>query len=139
MPTEIVELNSFGHLFKFTTFGESHGVAIGCIIDGSPPNIPLLVGDIQYWLDKRKPGNSKYTSQRKETDEDEKIHMARRPKQTATAKIAKELDSSDSEEEPTRRAVELSDQIGSRGRHGLPYDQHRNAQKVREGRRMHEG
>ena len=60
--------NSFGHLFKFMTFGESHGAAIGCIIDGSPPNIPLEVGDIQYWLDKRKPGNSKYTSQRKETD-----------------------------------------------------------------------
>ena len=61
--------NSFGHLFKFTTFGESHGVAIGCIIDGSPPNIPLQVEDIQYWLDRRKPGNSKYTSQRKETDQ----------------------------------------------------------------------
>ena len=61
--------NSFGHLYRFMTFGESHGAAIGCIIDGSPPNIPLQVEDIQYWLDQRKPGNSKYTSQRKETDE----------------------------------------------------------------------
>jgi len=61
--------NSFGHLFKFTTFGESHGPAIGCVIDGTPPNIPLTEKDIQIWLDKRKPGQTRFTTQRKEDDE----------------------------------------------------------------------
>ena len=61
--------NSFGHLFKFTTFGESHGPAIGCIIDGCPPNIPLTEKDIQKWLDRRKPGQSRFTTQRQEADE----------------------------------------------------------------------
>ena len=60
--------NSFGHLFKFTTFGESHGPAIGCIIDGCPPNIPITEIDIQKWLDKRKPGQSRFTTQRREAD-----------------------------------------------------------------------
>jgi chorismate synthase len=60
--------NSFGHLFKFTTFGESHGPAIGCIVDGTPPNIDLDEQDIQIWLDKRKPGQSRFTTQRKEAD-----------------------------------------------------------------------
>lgn len=60
--------NSFGHLFKFTTFGESHGPAIGCVIDGTPPNIALNEDDIQIWLDKRKPGQSRFTTQRKEAD-----------------------------------------------------------------------
>ena len=61
--------NSFGHLFKFTTFGESHGSAIGCVVDGTPPNISLTEEDIQIWLDKRKPGQSRFTTQRKETDQ----------------------------------------------------------------------
>jgi len=61
--------NSFGHLFKFTTFGESHGPAIGVVVDGVPPNIPLSEEDIQVWLDKRKPGQSRFTTQRKESDE----------------------------------------------------------------------
>ena len=61
--------NSFGHLFKFTTFGESHGSAIGCVIDGTPPNISLTEEDIQIWLDKRKPGQSRFTTQRNETDQ----------------------------------------------------------------------
>ncbi len=60
--------NSFGNLFRFTTFGESHGPAIGCIVDGVPPNISLIEEDIQKSLDKRKPGQSKYTTQRKEPD-----------------------------------------------------------------------
>lgn len=60
--------NSFGHLFKFTTFGESHGPAIGCIVDGTPPNIEIDAQDIQVWLDKRKPGQSRFTTQRKEAD-----------------------------------------------------------------------
>ena len=61
--------NSFGHLFRFTTFGESHGPAIGCIVDGAPPNVPLKESDIQQWLDKRRPGQSRFTTQRKELDE----------------------------------------------------------------------
>ena len=60
--------NSFGHLFRFTTFGESHGRAIGCVIDGCPPGLALTETDIQEFLDKRKPGQSKYTTQRQEAD-----------------------------------------------------------------------
>lgn len=61
--------NGFGHLFRFTTFGESHGPAIGCVVDGTPPRIPLVESDIQFWLDRRRPGQSRFTTQRKEPDE----------------------------------------------------------------------
>src|SRR6476646_9739226 len=61
--------NTFGHLFRVTTFGESHGVAIGCVIDGCPPRIPLEAKEIQAFLDKRKPGQSRFTTQRREADE----------------------------------------------------------------------
>ncbi|MEM1284631.1 MAG: chorismate synthase [Pseudomonadota bacterium] len=61
--------NSFGHMFRFTTFGESHGPAIGCVVDGCPPLIPLTDADIQADLERRKPGQSKYTTQRREADE----------------------------------------------------------------------
>jgi chorismate synthase len=60
--------NTFGHLFRVTTWGESHGPAIGCVVDGCPPLIPLTEADIQPWLDKRRPGQSKYTTQRREPD-----------------------------------------------------------------------
>src|SRR5690625_293395 len=60
--------NSFGQAFRFTTWGHSHGPAIGCVIDGVPPLIPLSAGDIQPSLDKRRPGQSRYTTQRRETD-----------------------------------------------------------------------
>ena len=60
--------NTFGTIFKLTTFGESHGVALGAIVDGCPPNIPLAVEDIQEELDRRKPGQSRYVTQRKEDD-----------------------------------------------------------------------
>ena len=61
--------NSFGHLFRVTTWGESHGPAIGCMVDGCPPRIPLSEADIQPWLDRRRPGQSKFTTQRQEPDE----------------------------------------------------------------------
>lgn len=61
--------NSFGHLFRVTTFGESHGPAIGCVVDGCPPLVPLSEADLQPFLDQRKPGQSKYTTQRREADE----------------------------------------------------------------------
>jgi chorismate synthase len=61
--------NSFGHLFKVTTWGESHGPAIGCVVDGCPPLIPLTEADIQGFMDKRRPGQSKYTTQRREPDQ----------------------------------------------------------------------
>jgi chorismate synthase len=64
-----MSLNTFGHLFRVTTWGESHGPAIGCTVDGCPPGIPLTEADIQPWLDKRKPGQNKFTTQRKEPDE----------------------------------------------------------------------
>jgi chorismate synthase len=60
--------NSFGTLFRFTTWGESHGPAIGVVVDGVPPRLPLAEPDIQHWLDKRKPGQSRYTTQRREED-----------------------------------------------------------------------
>ena len=60
--------NTFGHLFRVTTFGESHGPAIGCVVDGCPPGIALTEADIQPWLDKRRPGQSKFVTQRQEPD-----------------------------------------------------------------------
>jgi chorismate synthase len=63
-----MSFNTFGKLFRFTTWGESHGPAIGCIIDGCPPLITLKEDDIQKELNKRKPGQSKFTTQRKESD-----------------------------------------------------------------------
>ena len=60
--------NSIGKLFSFATWGESHGKSIGCLIDGVPSNIKLDENDIQPYLDQRKPGQSKYTTQRKEDD-----------------------------------------------------------------------
>ena len=61
--------NSFGHLFRVTTFGESHGVAIGCVVDGCPSRIALTEADIQHNLDRRKPGQSRFTTQRQEADQ----------------------------------------------------------------------
>ena len=60
--------NTFGTIFRVTTFGESHGVALGCIIDGCPPQIEISEEDIQKELDRRKPGQSDVTTQRKEDD-----------------------------------------------------------------------
>jgi chorismate synthase len=64
-----VSHNSFGHLFRFTTWGESHGAAIGCVVDGCPPRIPLTEADIQPFLDRRRPGQSKFVTQRQEPDQ----------------------------------------------------------------------
>jgi len=60
--------NRFGHLFSFTTWGESHGPAIGCVVDGTPPRLALAETDIQHWLDRRRPGQSRFTTQRREPD-----------------------------------------------------------------------
>jgi chorismate synthase len=60
--------NTFGHLFRVTTFGESHGPAIGCVVDGCPPGIALTEADIQPWMEKRRPGQSKFVTQRQEPD-----------------------------------------------------------------------
>lgn len=61
--------NSFGHLFRITTWGESHGPAIGCVVDGCPPGLRIEASEIQAFLDKRKPGGSKFVTQRREADE----------------------------------------------------------------------
>src|SRR5580693_7569313 len=63
-----MSFNTFGHLFRVTTFGESHGPAIGCVVDGCPPRIPLGESDIQPYLDRRRPGQSRFTTQRQEPD-----------------------------------------------------------------------
>ena len=63
-----MSFNTFGKIFRFTTWGESHGPAIGCIVDGCPPNIPISEKEIQNDMDKRRPGQSKFTTQRKESD-----------------------------------------------------------------------
>ena len=64
-----MSFNTFGHLFRVTTFGESHGAAIGCVVDGCPPRIALTEANIQPYLDKRRPGQSRFTTQRREPDE----------------------------------------------------------------------
>tara|TARA_R110000868_G_scaffold79256_7_gene225600 strand:- start:5486 stop:6556 length:1071 start_codon:yes stop_codon:yes gene_type:complete len=64
-----MSVNTFGRMFRFTTWGESHGAAIGAVVDGCPPGLPLSEADIQPWLDLRKPGTSKFTTQRREADE----------------------------------------------------------------------
>ena len=61
--------NSFGRLFRVTTWGESHGPAIGAVVDGTPPRIPLAEAEIQHWLDRRRPGQSRWTTQRQEPDQ----------------------------------------------------------------------
>lgn len=61
--------NSFGHLFRVTTFGESHGPALGCVVDGCPPQIPITAEEIQADLDRRRPGQSRFTTQRREPDQ----------------------------------------------------------------------
>ena len=67
-----MSFNTFGKIYRFTTWGESHGPAIGCVVDGCPPNIEITENDIQKDLDRRRPGQSKFTSQRKEKD---KVHI----------------------------------------------------------------
>ena len=64
-----MSLNTFGHLFRVTTWGESHGPALGATVDGCPPGVPIGEEMIQHWLDRRKPGQNKYTTQRREADE----------------------------------------------------------------------
>jgi len=64
-----MSINTFGHLFRVTTWGESHGPALGATVDGCPPGIPVSEADLQNWLDRRKPGQSRYTTQRREADE----------------------------------------------------------------------
>jgi len=64
-----MSFNTFGKLFRFTTWGESHGPAIGCVVDGCPPNIAISEKDIQIELNKRRPGQSKFVTQRKEKDQ----------------------------------------------------------------------
>jgi chorismate synthase len=63
-----MSFNTFGHLFRVTTFGESHGTAIGCVVDGCPPRLPLTAAEIQHQLDRRRPGQSRFTTQRREPD-----------------------------------------------------------------------
>ncbi len=63
-----MSLNSFGHLFRVTTWGESHGPALGAVVDGCPPGVAVDAAMLQHWLDRRKPGQSKYTTQRREPD-----------------------------------------------------------------------
>ena len=79
-----MSFNTFGKVFRFTTWGESHGPAIGCIIDGCPPLINLNERDIQKELNKRKPGQSKFTTQRKESDKVEILSGVFEGKTTGT-------------------------------------------------------
>jgi len=79
-----MSFNTFGKIFRFTTWGESHGPAIGCVVDGCPPNIPLSIKDIQIDMDRRRPGKSKFTSQRKESDKAEILSGVFQGKTTGT-------------------------------------------------------
>jgi len=79
-----MSMNSFGHLFRITTWGESHGPALGAVVDGCPPNVPLTADMIQHWLDKRKPGQNKFTTQRQEADQVEILSGVFEGKTTGT-------------------------------------------------------
>jgi len=79
-----MSFNTFGKLFRFTTWGESHGPAIGCIVDGCPPNIPISEKDIQNDMNRRRPGKSKFISQRKESDKVEILSGVFEGKSTGT-------------------------------------------------------
>jgi len=79
-----MSFNSFGHLFRVTTWGESHGPALGATVDGCPPGIALSAGDIQPWLDRRKPGQNRFTTQRREADEVEILSGVYEGKTTGT-------------------------------------------------------
>ena len=79
-----MSFNTFGKIFRFTTWGESHGPAIGCVVDGCPPNIPLSTKDVQSDMDRRRPGKSKFTSQRKESDKIEILSGIFQGKTTGT-------------------------------------------------------
>ncbi len=79
-----MSMNSFGHLFRVTTWGESHGPALGAVVDGCPPNVALDEGMIQTWLDKRKPGQNKFTTQRQEADQVEILSGVFEGKTTGT-------------------------------------------------------
>ncbi|MGQ0456462.1 MAG: chorismate synthase [Hyphomicrobium sp.] len=91
--------NTFGHLFRVTTWGESHGPAIGVVVDGCPPGLPLEAGDIQVFLDQRKPGQSRFTTQRREADEvaimSGVFHDASGRQVTTGAPIALEIQNTD--------------------------------------------
>ena len=86
--------NSFGHLFRVTTWGESHGPAIGAVIDGCPPRIPLSAALIQPWLDRRRPGQSRFTTQRQEPDQ-VRILSGVHDGQTTGTPIALQIDNID--------------------------------------------
>ena len=79
-----MSFNTFGKIFRFTTWGESHGPGIGCVVDGCPPNIPISEKDIQIDMDRRRPGKSKFTSQRKELDKIEILSGVFQGKTTGT-------------------------------------------------------
>ena len=79
-----MSFNTFGKMFRFTTWGESHGPAIGCVVDGCPPNIALSQKDIQIDMNRRRPGKSKFTSQRKESDKVEILSGVFQGKTTGT-------------------------------------------------------
>ena len=76
--------NTYGTLFRVTSWGESHGPAIGCVVDGTPPGIALSEKDIQVWLDKRKPGTSRFVTQRREPDQVEILSGVFEGKTTGT-------------------------------------------------------
>jgi chorismate synthase len=80
----IMSFNTFGHIFRVTTWGESHGPGLGATVDGCPPNIPLNAEMLQVWLDKRKPGQNKYTTQRQEADQVEILSGVFEGKTTGT-------------------------------------------------------
>ena len=79
-----MSLNTFGHLFRVTTWGESHGPALGATVDGCPPNVAIDAAALQHWLDKRKPGQNKFTTQRREPDEVEILSGVFEGKSTGT-------------------------------------------------------
>ena len=99
--------NTFGHLFRMTSWGESHGPSIGCVVDGCPPGLQLTEADIQVWLDKRRPGQGKFVTQRQEPDA-VKILSGDEPANVAA--IARDLALSDEGEALHGRALRENEQ-----------------------------
>ena len=104
-----MSFNSFGKILRFTTFGESHGSSIGCVVDGVPPNLEINEEIIQPFLDRRKPGTNKFVSQRREEDKIKILSGIFEGKSTG-APIALIIENQDQQNDPFEKAQKLRDE-----------------------------
>ena len=100
-----MSLNSFGHVFRVTTWGESHGPALGAVVDGCPPGVALDEGWIQPFMDRRRPGTSKNTTQRQEADQVRILSGVFEGRTTGTPRIASTMPASPAKRASTNKAI----------------------------------